>query len=159
LVMNVSVFAQLNIFKAGAWYSIAASHSGKALEIKMDQSTDSSGLQQNDSTGQDNQLFQFKKVVAGYYRIIVKQTGKVLQVKNCSVKDHEVIVQSDSANVDCQLFATVKGADGTLAIIAKNSGYGFDILGGVNAKENNTPVIQYPVSGAKNQFFRITEIK
>ena len=81
-----------------------------------------------------------------------------MEVKEGSDKDHASIQQNVSNGRDYQLFSFVQNGRGASAIIAKNSGYGFDVLGGVQSMANHMQVIQYPSSGASNQFFRIVEI-
>lgn len=149
-------FAQINRFKENSWYIIIATHSNKALEIKGASKENGAQLQQNDSTGADNQLFRFKKVSISYYQIIAKQSGKVLQIRDASINE-SVFEQNDINGKEQQLFAFVKAANGASAIIVKASGSGFDVLGGVHALANGLPVVQYPNAGASNQYFRILE--
>lgn len=150
------VFSQV---KEGISYMIIATHSNKALEIKPDADIAKNGLQlqQNDSTGADNQLFYFKRVKSGYYQIIAKCGGETLEIKKGSLKDHDTIQQNLFNGADNQLFTLVKSSNGAFAIINKNSGYGFDVLGGRNALGNDIAIIQYPSSGAPNQLFRMVE--
>lgn len=157
LCFCVQAFGQI---KEGQSYMIIATHSNKALEIKQvaDISANGLQLQQNDSTGNDNQLFYFKRVQSGYFQITAKCSNKALEVKNGSLKDHDTIQQNQPNGADYQTFALIKFANGTYAIVNKNSGYGFDVLGGSKALGNNLAIIQYPVSGAPNQSFRLVNI-
>ena len=162
LFLSFQVNAQLiGPVKEGKSYMIIASHSNKALEIKSSVDMTANGLllQQNDSTGKINQLFTFKRLKGGYYQITSICSNKSLEVKNNSVRDHDSIQQNQFSGHDSQLFTLVKNLSGTFNIINKNSGYGFDILGGINALGNGIAVIQYPVYCAPNQSFRIVEFK
>ncbi len=94
--------------KEDAWYSIIACHSGKALEIQGAGKDNGLQLQQNEPTGADNQLFQFKQVQSGYFQITVKHSGKVLEVRDGSMKDHAVVQQSEANGKEYQLFTVVK---------------------------------------------------
>jgi hypothetical protein len=156
IFISFQIFAQI---KEGRSYMIIASHSNKALEIKQSINITSPELilQQNDSTGNDNQLFFFKKVRGGYYQIIAKCSNLSLEVKNSSLKDHENIQQNKFLGQDNQLFTLVKTPNGSYAIINKNSGFGFDVLGGDKSFDNNVAVIQYPGSSHTNQLFRIVD--
>jgi hypothetical protein len=116
-------------------------------------------LQQNEPTGADNQLFQFKQIQSGYFQIIVKHSGKVLEVRDGSMKDHAVVQQNEANGKDYQLFTVVKETGGNYRFIARHSGYGFDVLGGVNALSNNVPVVVYPATGARNQTFKLVAAK
>jgi hypothetical protein len=143
----------------GAWYSIIAVHSGKALEIEGGVSGKANGLalQQNEPTGAANQLFQFKQVQSGFFQITVKHSGKVLEIRGNSLKDHASVQQNEFNGKDYQLFTLVRETTGNYRIIARSSGYGFDVLGGVKSTGNNIPVVAYPATGASNQTFRIVE--
>lgn len=140
-----------------AWYSLIAVHSGKALEIQGGAQGLDGGrpLQQGESTGADNQLFQLKQIQSGYFEITAKSSGLVLEIKENSLKDHAPVQQNRASGKDNQLFALARDSDGSYAIIAKSSGYGFDVAGGVTALGNGVPVIVYPAGGAKNQRFRL----
>jgi hypothetical protein len=154
------VFAQLQSanLKPDAWYSIIAVHSGKALEIAGGADGKANGLQlqQNEPTGADNQLFQFKQAKSGFFTITAKHSGKVLEIRDNSMKDHAPVQQNDANGQDNQLFTLVKDP-GSYRIIARSTGYGFDVSGGVKSTSNNIPVIVYPATGAANQTFRIVE--
>jgi hypothetical protein len=155
-----SVSAQLPSanLKPDAWYSIVAVHSGKALEIAGGVEGRAGGLQlqQNEATGADNQLFQFKQARSGYFTITAKHSGKVLEIRDNSMKDHAVVQQNEANGQDNQLFLLARDPD-SYRIIARSTGYGFDVSGGVKSLGNNVPVIVYPASGSSNQTFRIVE--
>jgi len=155
-----AVFAQMQSanLKPEAWYSIIAVHSGKALEIAggVDGKANGLQLQQNEPTGADNQLFQFKQAKSGFFTITAKHSGKVLEIRDNSMKDHAPVQQNEANGQDNQLFTLVKDP-GSYRIIARSTGYGFDVAGGVKSTNNNTPVIVYPATGAANQTFRIIE--
>ena len=144
--------------KPDAWYSIVAVHSGKALEIAggVDGKANGLQLQQNEVTGADNQLFQFKQARSGFFTITAKHSGKVLEIRDNSMKDHASVQQNEANGQDNQLFTLVKDP-GSYRIIARSTGYGFDVSGGVKSTSNNIPVIVYPATGAVNQTFRIVE--
>jgi hypothetical protein len=154
------VFAQLQSanLKPEVWYSIIAVHSGKALEIAGGVDGKASGLQlqQNEVTGADNQLFQFKQAKSGFFTITAKHSGKVLEIRDNSMKDHAPVQQNEATGADNQLFLLAKDPN-SYRIIARSSGYGFDVAGGVKSLSNNIPVIVYPATGAANQTFRIVE--
>ena len=155
-----AVFAQMPSahLKPDAWYSLIAVHSGKALEIAggVDGKANGLQLQQNEPTGADNQLFQFKQAKSGFSTITAKHSGKVLEIRDNSMKDHAPVQQNDANGQDSQLFTLVKDP-GSYRIIARSTGYGFDVAGGVKSLSNNIPVIVYPATGAANQTFRIVE--
>ena len=137
-----AVFAQLQSanLKPDAWYSIVAVHSGKALEIAGGVDGKASGLQlqQNEVTGADNQLFQFKQAKSGFFTITAKHSGKVLEIRDNSMKDHAPVQQNEASGQDNQLFTLVKDP-GSYRIIARSTGYGFDVAGGVKSTNNNIP--------------------
>jgi hypothetical protein len=161
LLTGTVAMAQIKLadIKEDAWYSIIACHSGKALEIQGAGKDNGLQLQQNEPTGADNQLFQFKQIQSGYFQITVKHSGKVLEVRDGSMKDHAVVQQNEFNGKDYQLFTVVKETGGNYRIIARHSGYGFDVLGGVNALSNNVPVVVYPATGARNQTFKLVAAK
>lgn len=142
-----------------AWYSIIATHSGKALEIAdvPGASLDGRQLQQDEVTGADNQLFQFKQIQSGYFQITAKSSGRVLEIRDNSMKDHAVVQQNQATGAENQLFTLCRDADGNYSIIVKSSGYGFDVLGGVNALGDKIAVIVYPAGGARNQRFKLVQ--
>ncbi len=142
-----------------AWYCIVASHSGKVLEIEGGPTGLENGrlLQQNELTGADNQLFQFKRFQSGYYQVFAKSSGKVLQIKDNSLNDHARVEQGEPVGGEQQLFALVKDTDDSYSIIAKSSGYGFDVSGGAGAVGNNVPVIVYPPNNALNHKFKLID--
>ena len=80
LVLSTGAVAMAQIkladIKEDAWYSIIACHSGKALEIQGAGKDNGLQLQQNEPTGADNQLFQFKQIQSGYFRITVKNAPR-----------------------------------------------------------------------------------
>lgn len=156
LIISINVYGQV---EEGKMYMIIACHSNKALEIKPAADITASGLQlqQDDLTGNSNQLFYFKKIKGSYFQIIAVCSNKSLEIRNGSLKDHDTVQQNQFYEQDCQLFTLIKNSNGTFAIVNKNSGYGFDILGGSKSFGNNTAVIQYSASGAPNQLFRIVE--
>ena len=146
---------QLVQIKSGSWYSLVAEHSGKALEIQGDE--DGAALQQDEATGANNELFQFRQVESGWFEIISKSSGKALELKDASVLDHTPVQQNAFTGRDSQLFALVQDTDGSYSVISKLSGYCFDILGGVKALADHTPVIVYPAGSAKNHKFKVIE--
>jgi hypothetical protein len=75
------------------------------------------------------------------------------------MKDHAVVQQNEANGKDYQLFTVVKETGGNYRFIARHSGYGFDVLGGVNALSNNVPVVVYPATGARNQTFKLVAAK
>jgi hypothetical protein len=143
----------------GAWYSLIAVHSGKALEIAGGTDGKAAGqpLQQNEPTGAANQLFQFRQAQSGFFVITVKHSGKALEIRDASPNDHAAIQQAEATGRDQQLFALVQETSGNWRIVSRLTGYGFDVLGGVNSLGNNIPVIVYPATGATNQTFRLVE--
>jgi len=124
IFISLQIFAQI---KEGRSYMIIASHSKKALEIKQSTNIAEPGLslQQNDSTGNENQLFFFKKAKGGYYQIIAKFSDLSLEVKNSSLKDHDTIQQNKYLGQDNQLFTLVKTPNGTYGIINKKQWFWF----------------------------------
>lgn len=142
-----------------AWYRIIASHSSKPLEIGggPDRSANGDALQQNESTGADNQLFRFKRVQSGWYQIVSKHSGKVLQLAGNSLNDHTPVQQGEATGADNQLFALVKDTDDSFTIVAKSSGYGFDVSGGVSATGNAVPVIVYSPNNSLNHKFKLID--
>jgi len=79
-LISIQIIGQIKEDKS---YMIIATHSKKALGIKpdIDLNANRLQLQQNDSTGNDNQLFYFKKIKSGYFQIIVKFSNKSLEVQ------------------------------------------------------------------------------
>lgn len=140
---------------SNAWYSLIAGHSRKVLQV----AASGDALEQDTPTGADNQLFQFRQVTSGWFHIVVKSTGKVLEIKDGSLLDHARVQQADASDGENQLFALVEDSDGSWNIVAKSSGYCFDILGGVKAVDDHTPVIVYPAGNARNHKFSLVPAK
>jgi|GEM_PF-1011834 len=142
-----------------AWYRIVASHSSKFLEIAADSepSADGNKLQQNELTGADNQLFQFKRIQSGYYQIFAKHSGKALQIKDNSLKDHAPVEQGAPTGAENQLFTLIKDTDDSFTIVAKNSGYCFDVAGGPSSVANHSGIIVYPANNALNHKFKLID--
>jgi formylglycine-generating enzyme len=141
-----------------AWYKIIAENSGKTLEVAAGPGAqEGRPLQQNESTGSDNQLFRFRRVRSGYYQILTKQEGQALRIRGSSLLDHAPVEQNADTGAENQLFTLVKDTDDAYSIVAKISGYCFDISGGVGSVGNGAPVIVYAPGNALNHKFAIIE--
>jgi len=133
----VSTLAQMKSanLDPGAWYTIIAVHSGKALEIAGGEEGKAGGqqLQQNE-------------------RLARPTSSSSLNRSKADIPDHRQTQRQGPGNTrwfaqghtppfsrptplgqDQQLFALVKETTGNYRIIARLTGYGFDVLGGVKS--------------------------
>jgi endoglucanase len=139
---------------SGATYVLVAKHSGKALDVRDNSTSNGAGIQQWSYGGGANQQWVITKISASHYKIISKHSGKALDVKDLSLNNGAGIQQWDYQGGNNQLWTITALGGGDYSIISAHSGKALDVSNASN--DNGANVHQWTYQGATNQRWLLT---
>lgn len=124
-------------------YKIVARHSGKALTIKGNSTSNCADAEQRSYGGLSSQIFKFEEVQTGYYRIINENSGLSLEVTSSSTSDGAVIQQNVYTGASNQRWSLTQ-IGSYFSIKAKHSNKAMYVKGG---STSNGAVVEQRGSG------------
>jgi len=139
---------------SGATYVLLAKHSGKALDVRDNSTSNGASIQQWSYGGGANQQWVITKINASQYKIISKHSGKALDVKDLSLTNGGGIQQWDYQGGTNQLWTITELGGGDYSIISVHSGKALDVSNAAN--DNGASVHQWTYQGATNQRWLLT---
>ncbi|MFL6446706.1 MAG: RICIN domain-containing protein [Bryobacteraceae bacterium] len=140
------------------YYTIAALHSGKCLDVSDISKSDGAPVHQWTCWGGDNQKWQLvpgPTVSTTWAELVSKNSGKCLDVRDISTASGALLQQWACLAGDNQKFAFTP-VQGGYQITVKNSSLQINIDGGPGATQDGAPVIQSPYRGGSNEMWQIT---
>jgi hypothetical protein len=132
-----------------AYYTLAARHSAKCLDVTSASAADGAAAIQYGCNGGANQAWQIRSVDGGYVQLLARHSHKCLDVAGSSTADGTYAVQSTCGTATSQQWRLVQLGSGHYQVIARHSGACLDIAGG--ATTDSARVLQWPCTGATNQ--------
>jgi hypothetical protein len=136
-----------------AHYQIVARHSGKAMEIADQSTSDGAGVRQWTRSTQASQQFQFVDAGGGYYKLRARHSGKLVDVASASTADGANVVQYSDNGGTNQQFRVVDTDSGYVKLINRNSGKALDVWGRSTA--DGARISQYTDNGGTNQQWQL----
>lgn len=134
---------------SGRTYAIISKHSGKALDVRDNSSTNGALIQQWSFGGGANQLWTVTQLSGNIYKIINNSSGKSLDVSGVSTSNGAAIQQWDFSNGANQNWIITDLGNGYLKVIAKNSNKSLDVKD--QSSTDGSAIQQWDYSGGANQ--------
>ncbi|SFN32279.1 Ricin-type beta-trefoil lectin domain-like [Chitinophaga sp. YR627] len=141
-------------FTTGAYYKVINKHSGKALEVYNQLTTNGAAMDQWDYWGGNNQQWSFNALGSNYFSVINRNSAKSLDVNGQSTAAGAAIVQWDYSGGNNQQWQIVDIGFGYYKLLNRNSGFSLDVNGQSTANGGN--VIQWNWNSGANQQWQIT---
>ncbi|WP_187263764.1 glycoside hydrolase family 66 protein [Pontibacter beigongshangensis] len=141
---------------AGGVYKITAKHSGKALDVKQQLTTDGTIIYQYEYLGAANQKWLLEGPGNGYFKLIATHSSKAMDVVGGSTAEGVAIHQWTPVNTTSQDWSIIDAGDGNFKIENRKSGKVLDVYGASTA--NEAAVNQYFYTAAAHQQFAIEPV-
>lgn len=135
------------------YYELQVRHSQKCLDVKADDFTNGTPIQQYSCHGSANQKWRLESVGDGYYQIISQRSGKCIDVKAATDGDQTPVQLYDCHHGDNQKFRLQRVDGDYYLLIARHSGRCLDVRG--LGQEDGAPVQQYQCNYGTNQQWRL----
>ncbi|UYZ63627.1 RICIN domain-containing protein [Hymenobacter weizhouensis] len=127
---------------SGAYYSLKAQHTGKALDVAQSSQADRADVLQSPYHGTVNQQWQFVDVGGGYYKVLARHSSKALDVSGASSADGAKVWQYADNGTAAQRWKLEDAGNGYYRLRAQCSGKVLEVEGG--RTDNGAPVQQGP---------------
>lgn len=139
----------------GPYYSLAARHSGKCLDVTDNSAADSATVAQYTCGSGLNQQWRLADAGGGYVRILAQHSGKCLDVSGGATADGAAVIQYRCGTGSNQQWQFQDQGNGYYRLVARHSGKCVDVA---NASgDNGARLIQWTCgSGTNQQFARRT---
>jgi len=128
---------------ANGTYKVLARHSGLALDVDHQSTTNGSQLQQWTYNNQGNQHWTLTSIGGNTYTITGVQSGRVLDVPGSSTANGTVLDIWDSNNGVNQMWNITATDSGYNSVVNINSRKAMEVVGGVGATSPGAPVDQW----------------
>ncbi|MBD0258469.1 MAG: RICIN domain-containing protein, partial [Cytophagales bacterium] len=137
-------------------YKITARHSGKALDVNANGTTDGTNVQQWTDNGSTAQQWIITATTDGHYRLVGNGSGKALEVSNSSLADGGNVQIWSYVGANTQQWKIEATTDGYYRLLNRNSGKALDVNG--NSTADGANVHQWTYGGGLNQQWLITQL-
>lgn len=155
-VMVTTSAASAATIDTSAYYQVVSRHSGKAIEIADQSTSDGAGVRQWARSSATSQQFQFVDAGGGYYKLRARHSGKLIDVASGSTADGANVVQYADNGGTNQQFRVVDTDSGYIKLINRNSGKALDVWGRSTA--DGARISQYTDNGGTNQQWQLAVV-
>jgi len=128
---------------ANGTYKLIVRHSGLALDVTAQHTTNGSPTQQWTYNGGNNQRWTVTSLGGTTYKIVGVQSGRTLEVAGSSTANGAIVDIWDSTGGANQKWNITPTDSGYYSVINVNSGKAMEVLGGVGATQPGAAVDQW----------------
>ena len=128
---------------ANGTYKLIVRHSGLALDVSHQSTTNGSPTEQWPYNGGDNQRWTVTSLGGNTYKIVGVQSGRTLEVAGSSTANGALVDIWDSNNAANQKWTITPTDSGYYSVVNVNSGKSMEVFGGVTATNAGAAVDQW----------------
>jgi len=128
---------------ANGTYKLIVRHSGLALDVSHQSTTNGSPLEQWTYNGGNNQRWTLTSLGGNTYKIVGVQSGRTLEVAGASTANGALVDIWDSNNAANQKWTITPTDSGYYSVVNVNSGKSMEVFGGVTATNAGAAVDQW----------------
>jgi len=128
---------------ANGTYKLIVRHSGLALDVSHQSTTNGSPTEQWTYNGGNNQRWTVTSLGGNTYKIVGVQSGRTLEVAGASTANGAIVDIFDSNNGANQKWTITPTDSGYYSVINVNSGKAMEVFGGVGATQPGAIVDQW----------------
>jgi hypothetical protein len=144
-------------------YQLAASSSGKCVEVINGATTNGAGIQQATCSGLSRQLWNIRSKGGGQYEIVSVSSGRCLDVTGGPTATGDGVLTelwdcTGQANQSWALTLPPPASTTPKPLVAKHSGKCLDVRGGVTAVANGDLIDQWSCTGQSNQDWTLKDM-
>ncbi|MFD9392085.1 RICIN domain-containing protein [Streptomyces sp. NPDC060000] len=147
--------SQAATITSGAYYRLAAVHSGKVLDVPGFSTASGTTLQQWTDQGSINQQWQLKATDDGYYELVNRNSGLVMGVHDASTANKAAVEQQTETGATSQQWKIDDASGDAVTLTSRASGKLLDVS--AKSKADGAGVIQYRDTGRTNQRWKLVQ--